>query len=488
MADTTPPLPTARPKLTEDWLALIIGVAIVGLGLAAASGVDLLGWAVTTAVWTDPGAALAPVSKAYASLGGLGSLLATATALTLALSAGAAALGLDGGRFAIRFAVLFAMAYACWVAGSFAHVAAVTPAELLKFGIAWSLRLTNEGGFIIALLAGLLIANAFPRFAAWLGEAVRPELYIKIAIVILGAFLAVTIAGRLSFASAIVLRGVAAIVEAYLIYWAVVYFVARRWFGFSREWAAPLASGISICGVAAAIATGGAIRARPAVPVLVSSLVVIFAVVEVLILPFLAQTFLAHEPLVAAAWIGLAVKTDGAAVAGGGITEALILAKNAAEGVRYQPGWILGTTAAIKIFIDVFIGVWAFVLAYVWTNHIDADKGERAKASEIWERFPKFILGFVLTFGVGIAIALTATPPTLAKVTPAIGEANVFRVIFFTLTFFSIGLLSNVRALWREGIGRLAAVYVVCLFGFVVWVGLAISWIFFSGVKPPLAG
>ena len=128
----------------------------------------------------------------------------------------------------------------------------------------------------------------------------------------------------------------------YLIYWAVVYFVARKWFGFSREWAAPLASGISICGVSAAIAVGGAIRARPVVPVLVSSLVVIFAVVEVLILPFIAQAFLSHEPLVAGAWMGLAVKTDGAAVAAGGITESLILAKNAAEGVNYQPGWILG--------------------------------------------------------------------------------------------------------------------------------------------------
>ena len=53
--------------------------------------------------------------------------------------------------------------------------------------------------------------------------------------------------------------------------WAVVYFVARKWFGFNREWAAPLASGISICGVSAAIATGGAIRARPLVPVVPSS-------------------------------------------------------------------------------------------------------------------------------------------------------------------------------------------------------------------------
>jgi hypothetical protein len=221
------------------------------------------------------------------------------------------------------------------------------------------------------------------------------------------------------------------------------------------------------------------------VPVLVSSLVVIFAVVEVLILPWIATAFLSHEPLVAAAWMGLAVKTDGAAIAGGGITEALILSKNAAEGINYQPGWILGTTAAVKIFIDIFIGIWAFLLAYIWTNHINVTR-DKAKAAEIWQRFPKFIIGFVVTFAIGLVIALTSSPATLAKLTPAIGEANHFRVIFFILTFFSIGVLSNFRKLWQDGFGKLAAVYFVSLFGFVIWVGLLISWIFFSGVKPPL--
>ena len=74
------------------------------------------------------------------------------------------------------------------------------------------------------------------------------------------------------------------------------------------------------------------------------------------------------------------------------------------------------------------------------------------------------------------------------KLTPAIAEANAFRVIFFILTFFSIGVLSNFRKLWEDGLARLAAVYVVSLFGFIIWVGLAISWVFFAGVKPPLAG
>ena len=98
---------------------------------------------------------------------------------------------------------------------------------------------------------------------------------------------------------------------------------------------------------------------------------------------FLAQTFLWQEPLVAGAWIGLAIKTDGAAVAGGGITKSLIMAKAAAEGIKYQPGWILATTTTVKIFIDIFIGIWAFILGYIWTNHID--KGpDKASNCAVW--------------------------------------------------------------------------------------------------------
>jgi hypothetical protein len=82
---------------------------------------------------------------------------------------------------------------------------------------------------------------------------------------------------------------------------------------------------------------------------MVSSLVVIFAVVELIVLPFAAQAYLAHEPMVAGAWMGLAVKTDGTAVASGAITESLLLAHAAATGIVYQKGWILGTTTTVKI-------------------------------------------------------------------------------------------------------------------------------------------
>jgi hypothetical protein len=149
---------------------------------------------------------------------------------------------------------------------------------------------------------------------------------------------------------------------------------------------------------------------------------------------------------------------------------------------------MLTVTATVKVFIDVFIGVWAFILAYIWTNHINPRAGaQKARLGEIWERFPKFILGFVATFLVTLAIALGTTAGSSGQLTAAIGEANVLRVIFFVLTFFSIGVMSNFRQLWQEGFGKLAAVYLVSLFGFVVWVGFIISWLFFAGVKPPLA-
>ncbi len=157
--------------------------------------------------------------------------------------------------------------------------------------------------------------------------------------------------------------------------------------------------------------------------------------------------------------------------------------------MHYQPGWILGTTATVKVFIDIFIGVWAFILGYIWTNHINPTRDfDKTRAVEIWQRFPKFVLGFIATFVISLLIALTASPEILSRLPTVNAEANTFRVIFFILTFFSIGVLSDFRKLWQDGFAKLAAVYVLSLFGFVIWVGLVISWLMFAGVKPPLAG
>jgi uncharacterized membrane protein YadS len=477
-------LAIAQTRLNEDWLAVWIGLFIFALSLTLLFGIDLLGWTVTTSIWTSPSKALASVSKSYAHLPASLSLIATYFFLLVVLLVGAKALRADLKRFAMGFTAVFIVSYACWFLGSWAYIAA-TPDKRPALKIAWSLNLTNESGFIIALLAGLVVGNFLPGVARALKEAIRPELYIKTGIVILGGFLGIAALEQRQLATSVILRGVCAIIEAYLIYWPIVYFISRRYFGFSREWAAPLASGISICGVSAAIATGSAIRARPMVPIMVSSLVVIFAVIELMVLPFAAQHYLYGQPMVAGAWMGLAVKTDGAAVASGAITDALIRAKTvAATGVVYQPGWIMGVSATVKVFIDVFIGVWAFILAWIWSAKIERRPGEKVRVIEIWQRFPKFILGYVATFLIVLGIGI-AVPGLIPKVKASMAQANLFRSIFFLMTFFAIGVLSNFRKLWQEGIAKLAAVYVLCLFGYIIWVGLLISWLFFHGVLPP---
>jgi uncharacterized membrane protein YadS len=469
---------------TEDWWALWIGIFVFLLSLGPLVGKDLLGFGVATGVWLTLGKAMAPVSKAYAGMSGIVALLLTYLFMLVIMSVGAKALKFNMKEFAIGFTVIFWVSYACWLIGNYAYIA-VTPDKRAAFKIPWSLGLTGEAGFIVALLVGLILGNFFPGVTTFLTEASRPEWYIKTAIVILGASLGVQAAGATGLAKAVMFRGFAAIVEAYLIYWALVYLVARKGFKFSREWSVPLASGISICGVSAAIATGAAIRARPVVPVMVSSLVVIFAVVELLVLPFMAQTFLYHQPLVAGAWMGLAVKTDGAAVASGAITDALIRAKAlAATGVNYKEGWMLMTATTVKVFIDVFIGIWAFVLALIWVYVIDKKVGEKVSIREIWERLPKFVIGYFVTFLAMLWVAIQL-PSLFGGARVATAESNIFRVLFFVMTFFTIGLVSNFKKLWQEGIGKLALVYVICLFGFIIWIGLVISWIFFHGIMPP---
>ena len=477
----------AKRWLTEDKLSLILGMFLFALSMLAYAGFDALGWSVKTNIWTSFSLnnVFSPASAAY-KLSGLESLLATWAFLTGVLAIGTSFFGCNPLRFIVRFTVVFFLSYGFFALGSYAVIAA-TPDVMAKFNLKWAMGLTSEAGFIIALLAGIFVGNFMPGFAAWLKEAVRPEMYIKVAIVVLGAELGVKSVDALGLASTVIFLGLCSIVGAYLIYWALAYFVARKYFKFSREWAAPLASGISICGVSAAIATGGAIRARPIVPIMVSSLVVVFTCVEMLILPFAAQWGLSGEPMVAGAWMGLVVKSDGGAVASGAITDALIRAQAlTAYGINYQAGWVTMAATTVKIFIDVFIGIWAFVLAFIWCTMIECKPGQRMKFSEVLDRFPRFVFGYVLTFAV-LLILCAKGPAMLALGKTAIAGTSPFRLIFFILTFFTIGVVSNFKKLWEEGLGRLAAVYVVCLFGFIIWFGLFISWLFFHGVKPPLA-
>jgi len=572
--------------LSEDWLSLWLGLLIFVLSLGVFQQVDILGWGAKTSVWTRAAKAVKPVSAAFQTaageitriegarvtlkladgtettvgvkddpatlqvgqtyvrkgLSGALSLILTFIAILAVMGLGSLLIGADFKKFIIGFTLVFWISYACWFLGHFAYIAA-TKNEIAKFDIGWSISMTGEFGFIIALVAGLLVGNFFPRLAELIQEAARPELYIKTAIVIMGAGLGLKAAQSFGLATNIMFRGFCAIVEAYLIYWALVYFIARKYFKFSREWSAPLASGISICGVSAAIATGGAIRARPIVPIMVSSLVVVFVAVEMILLPFAAKLFLWKEPLVAGAWMGLAVKSDGGAIASGAVTDALIRAQALdVGGIRYMEGWITMTATTVKMFIDIFIGIWAFLLAYIWCAKIECKPGQKVRIKEIWDRFPKFVMGYALTFIILIVICWpaakslgpaekelselqarvvslekqigTAEPTGVRELQASLREANtrivdleeemkpslklisaaklstsqgdVFRGIFFLLCFFTIGVISNFKKLMEEGIGKLAAVYCISLFGFIIWIGLFISWLFFKGVMPPI--
>ena len=235
--------------------------------------------------------------------------------------------------------------------------------------------------------------------------AARPEWFIKTAIVILGASLGVKAAGATGLVSAIMFRGLAAIIEAYLTTgpWCISSPAStsgsagngrRRWLRASRSAACrrPLPRGRPS-------------GPRPVVPIMVSSLVVIFSVFELICCRSWPSISL-DEPMVAAAWMGLAVKTDGAAVASGAITDALIRSRAAGAGIHYEAGWLLTTTTTVKIFIDVFIGVWALVLAAVWAYGIEKERGQTVPFAEILRRFPRFVVGyfalFLLLFGIAL--------------------------------------------------------------------------------------
>lgn len=476
---------------SEDWWAVWLGLLVFALGIGPIWGLNLLGWVPKYNVWLDISKAFDPNAKAYAVLGPWGSAIITYLFLLAITTIGATIMGSQTKRFAIGFTAIYWVTFVSMVLGNYAYIAA-TPDKQAGLHISWSLSL-GELGFVFALLIGLIIGNFFPKIADYLSDAARPEWYIKTAIVILGMAIGIKTVGAMSLAGTVILRGLCAVVEAYLIYWPVAYFIARRYFKFTPEWAAPLASGISICGVAAAIATGGAIRSRPIVPTILASVIIVFVAVELLFLPFVAASFLLDEPMVAGAWMGLAVKSDGGAIASGAITEALIRSKALAQlGINYQEGWILMAATTTKLFIDLFIGVWAFILAVIWSVYrLDArrpaDAAYKVSKREIWERFPKFVLGFVVTF---FALFLWGLhdPSSVKAAASGADQANLLRSTFFGLCFFSIGLITNVRKLWDEGMGRIVGVYVVALFGFILWVGLSISWLFYHGVKPPIIG
>lgn len=118
----------------------------------------------------------------------------------------------------------------------------------------------------------------------------------------------------------------------------------------------------------------------------------------------------------------------------------------------------LYTAATIKMIQNVMIGVVAFGVALYWTMCIDRDCGTRVGASEIWVRFPKFVLGFI---GVSVLFSIIyqamGTDVGYAMIDHGVirGGTKLLRGWMFCLAFTSIGLATNFRELAvRETVHR----------------------------------
>jgi uncharacterized membrane protein YadS len=413
----------------------------------------------------------------------LASLLVTYLVFTTLTCLAALTMKLDLKRFFAGWTVLFVLTWIIWVIGQEAHFK-VPVNEFGKHDLSWGLSLGGGFSYLLALVVGLIIGNFFKGTAAFLSEAAKPEWFIKTAIVFLGIKIGVMSMEAAGFIKELVLTGVAATFVAYMLFWPIVYALARRGFKLSRDASAVLSSGISICGVSAAIATAGAIRARPVIPVVVSILVVIFAMFELIILPGFYAAVAPNHPIVNGSALGLTVKTDGADAAAGAILDELMRANAQAKGIVWKEGWILMASLTTKIWIDVFIGVWAFVLALVWVYKVERRPGQsRIGPMEIWHRFPKFVLGYLIVWFSYIALA--SSGPEIAKTlhTAATPVEASMRTMMFMLTFLSIGTITDFSKL--KGMGRLALLYAIALFGIIAPIAYAVAWIFHRGMVPP---
>lgn len=485
---------------TEDWWAVWVGLALYAASLLSLGGLDLVGWMPRPRAWEWTNLLgdfawsklLSAGGASYAAWHPLLAWLAAYVVFAALFALGARHLKLNVRRFVLGFTVLFALTWLAWIGGSELHLATVDATvdgrnRYREGGLSWGLQLGEGAPYLLALLIGLAIGNFAKGFAARLTEAAKPEWFIKTAIVFLGVNLGAQIMEARTFALQLVLTGAAATFVAYMFFWPIVYTLARRVFRLKRDVSAVLASGISICGASAAIATAGAIRAKPVIPVTVSMLVVIFAMIELLVLPGAYTALFPDAPVVNGAALGMTVKTDGADAAAGALLDELMTSAHlAATGERWQPGWILSAALLTKIWIDVFIGVWAFVLALVWVYKVEKRAGVvSVQASEIWFRFPKFVLGyFVATLSyLAIAAALPDRVDTLDAGTSAV--QSPMRTMLFMMTFVAMGVSTDFSKL--KGMGKLALLYAIALGVVIAPIAYGVAWLFHRGLMPPLA-
>ena len=204
--------------------------------------------------------------------------------------------------------------------------------------------------------------------------------------------------------------------------------VAAQFFGLSGKLGSLLAIGTSICGVSAIIASKGAIRARNSDASYAIAAILALGAVALFTLPPLGHLIglTDHE---FGLWAGLAVDNT---------------AETTATGYLFsdEAGKI---AVLVKSTRNALIGFVVLGFALYWAARGEADElapGFAAKAMFVWDKFPKFVLGF-------LAVSAIATAGWLTKGQTA-NLANVSKWAFL-LTFAGVGLNTNFRELARTG-------------------------------------
>jgi len=403
----------------EDWWAIWLGLGILLLGYVLFANGSSIKWlAVTPAKWTTFDQLSDHFSANWPRY--LGQFVAWLAVFSLALSA----LGYKAREFVPSFILLYILSVGTFVIGQ------------------W--QTANYYGFeapLVALLLGLAISNVtgLPR---WLDAGFRVEFYIKTGIVLLGATLPFTL---------ILWAGPVAILQASIISLAtffVIYFVAVK-LGLDKRLAATLGAGGAVCGVSAAIAIAGAVGAKKEYAPIAITTVLIWAIASIFVLPFAAAAL--HLPAgVGGAWIGTSEFADAAGFAAAQ-TYGDLAVHNGLPGTADQS--VYAFTLLKVVGRDVWIGIWAFVLAIVATTRWEKVPGQKADVGQIWWRFPKFILGFVIASAV---VTYLTTGFSLGDFNKTVNPGLVapikdIRTWAFIFSFLSIGLTTRFRELAKAG-------------------------------------
>ncbi|MHA2246967.1 MAG: YeiH family protein [Candidatus Hodarchaeales archaeon] len=297
---------------------------------------------------------------------------------------------------------------------------------------------------VYAVLLGLIISNvsmAIPAlrnpYREFKGN-IRTELLLKIGLVVYGAKIGA------SFADVDVLAGyfMAAFIQAIMVIisvFLVAYYTALKLFKLDSKFAAVLATAVSVCGVSAAIAAAGAVLAEKKQLAHTVTLVIAFSLPLMFIFPYLAM-FLNFPDAVAGAWIGGNIDTTAAVLAAGSIH-----------------GEIAADVAAIvKITQNVMIGFVAFLLALYFSFYEKKDE-LRPSSKELWTRFPKFVIGFMLTMILALPV-IGVIPLDVAKLLGTIAKW------FFAIAFVCIGLSTTLGDFAQMGLKPTGAYTVATIY------------------------